>query len=65
MSGIDHDQLAGLFATFAADTDSLYRPWLTHTTPATSFTAEPARPLSGGARCRRPGHSASRRLGDT
>jgi len=31
MSGIDYDQLAGLFATFAADTDSLYRPWLIDT----------------------------------
>lgn len=29
MSHIDYDQLAGLFATFAEDTDSLYRPWLT------------------------------------
>lgn len=29
MSAIDYDQLAELFATFAADTDCLYRPWLT------------------------------------
>lgn len=29
MSAIDYDQIAELFATFAADTDCLYRPWLT------------------------------------
>lgn len=29
MSVIDYDELAELFATFAADTDGLYRPWLT------------------------------------
>ena len=29
MSTIDYDQLADLFATFAEDTDCLYRPWLT------------------------------------
>jgi trans-aconitate methyltransferase len=29
VSHIDYDQLAGLFATFAEDTDCLYRPWLT------------------------------------
>lgn len=31
MSAIDYDQLAELFATFAEDTDCLYRPWLTRT----------------------------------
>lgn len=31
MSTIDYDQLAELFATFAEDTDCLYRPWLTET----------------------------------
>jgi trans-aconitate methyltransferase len=29
MNVIDYDQLADLFAAFAADTDCLYRPWLT------------------------------------
>jgi trans-aconitate methyltransferase len=33
VSAIDYDQLAELFATFAEDTDGLYRPWLTEVLP--------------------------------